>query len=62
MKKILPLALAAISAVSSTQAAIIFQTQNYSNVGTTPALLTWNKFDLNLGTLTAITLEDLGLS
>lgn len=61
MKKILPLALAAISAVSSTQAAIIFQTQNYSNVGTTPALLTWNKFDLNLGTLTAITLEATGI-
>jgi hypothetical protein len=47
--------------VSSPQAAIIFQTQNYSNVGTTPAPLTWNKFDLNLGTLTAITLEATGI-
>lgn len=51
----------ALLTVSTPQAAIIFQTQNYSNVSTTPAILTWNKFDLNLGTLTAITLEATGI-
>ena len=57
MKSIFSSVLAVLCAVSSANAAIVFQTQNYSNVGSTAASLTWNKFDLNLGTLTAITLE-----
>jgi len=57
MKSIFSSVLAVLFAISSANAAIIFQTQNYSNVGSTAASLTWNKFDLNLGTLTAITLE-----
>jgi hypothetical protein len=57
MKKLLTLVTAAILAIPTAQAALIFQTQNYSNVGSTAASLTWNMFDLNLGTLTAITLE-----
>lgn len=61
MKKLLTILAAATLAISSAQAAIIFQTQNYSNVGATAAPLTWNKFDLNLGTLTAITLEATGI-
>ena len=60
MKKTFALIAAATFAISSAQAAIIFQSQNYSNVGATAASLTWNKFDLNLGTLTAITLESTG--
>jgi hypothetical protein len=60
MKKTFALIAAATLAISSAQAVIIFQSQNYSNVGSTAALLTWNKFDLNLGTLTAITLESTG--
>jgi len=55
---------AAILATSSAQAAIIFQTQNYSNVnastsGTGLSLL-WNKFDTGLGTLTGVTMEFTG--
>lgn len=61
LKKILTILAAAILATPTIQAAIIFQTQNYSNVGATAASLTWNKFDLNLGTLTAITLEATGI-
>lgn len=61
MKNALAVIALALLTVSTPQAAIIFQTQNYSNVGTTPAILTWNKFDLNLGTLTAITLEATGI-
>ena len=61
MKKTLALVAAAILAIPTAQAAIIFQTQNYSNVDATAASLTWNKFDLNLGTLTAITLEATGI-
>jgi hypothetical protein len=61
MKSILSLFIAVLCAVSSANAAIVFQTQNYSNVGSTAASLTWNKFDLNLGTLTAITLEATGI-
>ena len=61
MKKLLTLVAAAILAIPTAQAAIIFQTQNYSNVDATAASLTWNKFDLSLGTLTAITLEATGI-
>ena len=61
MKTFLKIFAAATLVVSSGQSAIIFQSQNYSNVGATAALLTWNKFDLNLGTLTAITLEATGV-
>jgi hypothetical protein len=57
MKRIIFSFLALLCAASGANAAIVFQTQNYSNVGSTAASLTWNKFDLNLGTLTAITLE-----
>ncbi|MBU3664256.1 MAG: choice-of-anchor E domain-containing protein [Chthoniobacterales bacterium] len=61
MKKAFALAAAAMLSVVSAHSAIVLQTQNYSNVGSTAALLTWNKFDLNLGTLTAITLEATGV-
>lgn len=61
MKSLFSSVAAVLFAVSCSQAAIIFQTQNYSNVDSTAALLTWNKFDLNLGTLTAITLEATGV-
>jgi hypothetical protein len=63
MKKTFALIALAVLTVASANlhAAIVFQTQNYSNVGTTAAPLTWNKFDLNLGTLTTITLEGAGL-
>jgi hypothetical protein len=60
MKKTFALIAAATLAISSAQAALISQSQNYSGVSVTPATLTWNKFDLNLGTLTAITLESTG--
>lgn len=39
----------------------LWSSQNYNNVGATAQLLTWNKFDLNLGTLTKITLEEVGI-
>jgi hypothetical protein len=61
MKSILSAVLAVLSAASGANAAIVFQTQNYSNVGSTAASLTWNKFNLSLGTLTAITLEATGI-
>jgi hypothetical protein len=63
MKKTSTLILFAVLAAAgaNSHAAIVFQTQNYSNVGTTAAPLTWDKFDLNLGTLTTITLEGAGL-
>ncbi len=59
MKKYSTLAFIAVAFIAisgNATAAIIFQTQNYSNV-TTGSSLTWQKFDLNLGTLTAITLD-----
>jgi hypothetical protein len=55
------LAAALLCTAATSPAAIIFQSQNYSNVDSTAAFLTWNKFDLNLGTLTAITLEATGI-
>ena len=61
MKNVFLFLASAFIAISSAQSAIILQTQNYSNVGSTAASLTWNKFDLNLGTLTAITLEATGI-
>ncbi len=62
MKRTSALIAAALLAISSTQAAIVLQSQNFSNVNeTTPASLTWNKFDLSLGTLTAITFEATGV-
>ena len=49
---------------SSSQAAIVFQTQNYSNVNGSTAgsglSLNWDKFDTGLGTLTGITMEITG--
>lgn len=59
MKKHITLALisaAFIAFAGNAMASIVLQTQNYSNV-TTGSSLTWQKFDLNLGTLTAITLD-----
>lgn len=58
MKTTLALFASAFIAISSAQAAIILQTQNYSNVsaddpGTALSLL-WNKFDTGLGTLTGV--------
>jgi hypothetical protein len=55
MKKTLALVAVAILAIPTAQAAIITQTLNYSNLGATAQSPTWNKFDLNLGTLTRIT-------
>ena len=53
MKKSLALIAAAILATSSSQAAIIFQSQHFSNV-TSGSSLVWNQFDSSLGTLTSI--------
>ncbi len=61
VKKTFVLIAAATLAISSAQADLIVQTQTYNNVGATAASFTWNKFDLNLGTLTAITLESTGI-
>ena len=57
MKKLLaPIVVAVLAAtIASTHAAIITQTLNYSSLGTSAQTPTWDKFDLNLGTLTRIT-------
>jgi len=62
MSKSLSLFAAAMLGIAATSpAAIIFQTQNYSNVSANNAVsglsLLWNKFDTGLGTLTAVTME-----
>ncbi len=53
MKKIYALIAATIVATSSAPAAIVFQSQSFSNV-TSGSALTWNQFDSSLGTLTSI--------
>jgi hypothetical protein len=56
------LAVAFLSAAAPASAALIYQSQNFSNVGSGVGVaLNWNKFDLSLGTLTAITLEATGV-
>ena len=65
MKKFLSLLAAITLCVAATSsAAIVFQTQNYSNVSGSTAgtalSLFWNKFDTGLGTLTGITMEITG--
>ena len=56
MKKLLTLVAAAILAIPTAQAAIIFQTQNFSNV-TSGTSLSWNRFDSSLGTLTGVVFD-----
>jgi hypothetical protein len=56
MKTKLALLASAFIAISSAQSAIIFQTQNFSNV-TTGTSLTWNQFDSSLGTLTGVVFD-----
>ena len=64
MKKLITILAAASFAVSSAHAAIIFQTQNYSNVAGSLEIngtsLLWNKFDTGLGTLTGVTMSYTG--
>jgi len=60
MSKSLSLFAAALLGILATApAAIIFQTQNYSNAGAAGAAVSlfWNKFDTGLGTLTAVSME-----
>lgn len=60
-KKAFLLCAAVMLAVAGARAELIVQTQNFSNIGNTGLALTWNKFDLNLGSLTAITLQATGV-
>ena len=64
MKKLLTILAAATLAIPTAQAAIVFQTQNYSGVaGSSQASgtsLLWNKFDTGLGTLTGVTMSYTG--
>ena len=64
MKKLLTILAAATLAIPTAQAAIVFQTQNYSGVAGSGQLsgtsLVWNKFDTGLGTLTGVTMSYTG--
>jgi hypothetical protein len=61
MKTVFTFLAAAVLAISTAQAALIFQTQNYSNVSGSASgsglSLLWDKFDTGLGTLTGVTME-----